>query len=133
MEVTAIDHVNVFTDDVDATASFFEALMGLTRDVSPAASMGRIGAWMRDSTGHAIVHISGRQEGHDFGAGHEPGESTNAVHHVAFRCAGFDDAVKRAEAMGIPFRANREVRFGVRQIFVTDPNNINVELNFSGD
>lgn len=133
MQVTAIDHVNIFTDDVDATAGFYQALMDLRRDISPAASMGRIGAWMRDATGHALVHISGRQEGHDFGAGHEPGLSTNAVHHVAFRCTGFDAALDRVKAMGVAYRASGEVRFGVRQIFVTDPNNINVELNFAGE
>lgn len=133
MQVNGVDHVNIFTDDIETTVSFFEALMGLRRDVSPAQSMGRKGAWLRDSLNNAIIHISWRDPDHEFGAGHEPGLSTNAVHHVAFRCSGFDDALERVQAMGIEHRANGEVRFGVRQIFVKDPNNINVELNFAGD
>jgi hypothetical protein len=37
------------------------------------------------------------------------------------------------KAMDAPHRVNDMQYAGLRQIFLTDPNNINIELNFMGD
>lgn len=133
MQVSAIDHVNIITDDLDGTASFYERLLGLRREASPGAAMGFSGAWMFDAAGNAIVHLMWNDPERDLGAGHVPGDKTAAIHHVAFRCAGFDSARARLDEMGAEYRVNDREFGDLRQIFLTDPNNIALELNFPGD
>lgn len=133
MQVSAIDHVNIITNDLDGTASFYEGVLGLKRTDSPGSAMGFKGAWLRDASDNAIVHLMWNDPGRDLGAGHVPGDKTAAIHHVAFRCEGFDGARARLEGMGIAYRVNDREFGGLRQLFVTDPNNISLELNFPGD
>jgi len=131
MQVSGIDHVNILTDHLDQTAQFYERLMGLTRTENPAVGMGFKGAWMRDAHGNAIVHLVWKDPASDRYEGYDPGGSTNAVHHVAFKCSGFEDTVARLEAMGCEYRVNDLQHLGLRQIFVVDPNAVNLELNFA--
>lgn len=131
MQVSGIDHVNILTDNLDKTAQFYERLMGLTRTENPAVAMGFKGAWMRDSHGNAIVHLVWKDPGMDRYEGYDPGASTNAVHHVAFRCAGFQETIAKLEEMGAEYRVNDLQHLGLRQIFVSDPNAVNLEFNFN--
>ncbi|MEO7247586.1 MAG: VOC family protein [Novosphingobium sp.] len=130
MSTTGIDHLNILTDDLEATVAFYEAVLGLTRAESPATAMGMQGAWLRDASGSAIIHLIGNVPGLRLAEGRSPGQSTNAVHHVAFHCDGFDDAKARIAAFGCPFRVN-DGNYGLRQIIVSDPNAITVEMNFA--
>jgi len=133
MQVTGIDHVNILTRDLDGTAAFYERLLGLSRSENQGVAAGFRGAWMRDVTGQAIVHLVWKDPASDRYAGYEPGQPTHAVHHVAFRCEGFDAMIERLEAMGIAYRVSDRLPGGLRQVFLADPNAINLELNFGGD
>lgn len=132
MQVSAIDHVNIITDDLDGTAGFYEELLGLKRGETPGAAMGFKGAWMFDDAGNAIVHIAWKDPDRDFGGEHVPGAVTGAVHHLAFRCHGFEAAKQKVTALGLEHRVN-DGMLGLRQIMLVDPNNINLELNFPGE
>ncbi|WP_156842348.1 VOC family protein [Novosphingobium aquimarinum] len=131
MQVSGIDHVNILTRDLDATARFYADVMGLARAENPAIKAGFQGAWMRDAAGNALVHLVWKDPETDHYAGYEPGALTNAVHHVAFKCAGFEDMVQRLEGLEIEYRVNDLSHLGLRQIFLTDPNAVNLELNFA--
>lgn len=131
MQVSGIDHVNILTNDLDKTAQFYERLMDLTRTENPAVSMGFKGAWMHDANGNAIVHLVWKDPAMERYEGYDPGASTNAVHHVAFKCAGFDATIRKLEEMGAEYRINDLQHLGLRQIFVADPNAVNLELNFA--
>jgi len=133
MQVSGLDHVNILTHHLDQTAQFYERLMGLTRTENPAIHLGFKGAWMRDAHGNAIVHLVWKDPAMDRYEGYDPGSSTNAVHHVAFKCAGFAATVARLDEMGTDYRVNDLQHLNLKQIFVTDPNAVNLELNFSGD
>lgn len=133
MHVSGIDHVNILTDHLESTVQFYERLMGLTRTENPAIGMGFKGAWMRDAHGNAIIHLVWKDPAMDRYADYQPGASTNAVHHVAFKCQGFEDTVDNLEGMRADYRVNDLAHLGLRQIFVTDPNAVNLELNFAAD
>lgn len=133
MHVSGIDHVNILTAHLDRTVQFYEHLMGLTRTENSAVGAGVKGAWMRDSHGNAIVHLVWKDPAAERYEGYDPGGSTNAVHHVAFKCSGFEDTIGRLEQMGLTYRVNDLPHQGLRQIFVTDPNAVNLELNFTSD
>jgi hypothetical protein len=88
---------------------------------------------MRNRNGNALVHLVWKDPASNRYQGYEPGQPTNAVHHVAFRCEGLVAMQERLAAMGIQHRINNRQRGAVRQIFLVDPNAVNLELNFSGD
>jgi catechol 2,3-dioxygenase-like lactoylglutathione lyase family enzyme len=133
MPVSGIDHVNILTHDLDLTADFYGRLLGLTRSENAGIAMGFRGAWMRDATGHAMVHLVWKDPASNRYDGYEPGQATNAVHHVAFRCEGFAAMRETLDAMGAEYRVNDRKYGDIRQIFLADPNAVNLELNFSGD
>lgn len=133
MQVTGIDHVNILTDDLEATAAFYERLLGLTRAENPAVKMGIAGYWMRDAQGNPIVHLVDRLSAGGRYDNYHPGQLTNALHHVALRCQGFDAVKARLDGMEADYRINDLAHLGLRQIFVADPNAVNLELNFTGD
>ncbi|MFC0204553.1 VOC family protein [Novosphingobium soli] len=130
MPVSGIDHVNILTDDLEATASFYERLLGLTRSENPAIRSGIAGYWLRDAEGMPIIHLVDRLSASERYEGYRPGSSTNALHHVALRCDDFVEMKARVEAMGLEHRVNDLSRMGVMQIFLSDPNAVNLELNF---
>ena len=130
MHVSGIDHVNILTDNLDRTAQFYERLLGLTRTENPAIPADFKGAWMRDGHGNAIIHLVWKDPAMARYADYTPGAPTNAVHHVAFKCSGFDEAIAKLEEMGLAYRVSDKQHLGLRQVFVTDPNAVNLELNF---
>lgn len=131
MPINGLDHVNIITNDLDATAAFYEDALGLHRTATPVANFK--GAWLSDADGNAIVHVMLKDSAGSFGAEHEPGSATGAVHHVAFRCRGYDEAIARLDGAGLQYRTNELRHIGLRQIFLRDPNAINIELNFAGE
>lgn len=131
MHVTSIDHVNILTDDLDGTAQFYERLLGLRRGAPPGARPGWRSAWLFDGSDHPMVHLVWNDPESDYGAGHEPGAGTGSLHHVAFRCQGFDAVLDRVKAMDAEYRINDFPGANLKQIFLRDPNNIALELNFA--
>ncbi len=132
MSASGLDHFNILTDDLDATVAFYEQALELTRGKSPVEGRGIDGAWMLDSTGHALVHLIGNAPGLWLGEGRTPGQSTNALHHVAFRCSGFAATLERLTALGLDYQVN-DGAYGLRQIVLKDPNAVTVEMNFTGE
>lgn len=132
MAVKGLDHVNIVTRDLDATADFYAGLLGLRRGETPAAAMGLKGAWMLDEAGQAIIHLQGFDPARH-AAGRDESTGTGWIDHVALACEGFEDIKRRCEDMELPFRVNDRQFANLRQVFVQDPNNVTLELNFAGD
>jgi len=133
MTVSGLDHVNILTADLEATASFYERVLGLKRDWNQTLPTGFQGAWMRDAAGNAIVHLVWKDPASDRYDGYEPGLPTNAFHHVAFQCQGFDAMRERLDGLSIAYRVSDHRHAALRQVFLADPNAVNIELNFSGE
>lgn len=130
MQVNGLNHINIVTGDMAATTAFYESLFGMVAGPIPVAPPGFDGRWISDAQGNPIIHVQAyNAERHGelkVGLG-------GALDHIALTCAGFADTQQRCDELGIPFRIN-DSQFGkLRQIFVTDPNGVSLELNFSGD
>lgn len=120
MSVVGIDHVNVITEDVEATRHFYCDLLGMTTGWRPDFDFP--GLWIY-AGGHPVVHIT---------AGRPiPGKTTGGLEHFALKASG-DPAqmVKRLEAAGVPAQLRTVVGTGIRQVFCKDPSGVRVELNF---
>ena len=120
-----LDHNNIRTLDLAGTIAFYEGVVGLTAGAFPGTP-GQ-GAWLYDDGGTPVLHIVPL----DPPAGDQPASrGSGAIDHMAFGCTGYAAMRATIEDRGLPFRANEVPSVGLRQLFVSDPNGIMIELNF---
>ena len=130
MTVASLDHVNIQTPAVAATAQFFADVLELSpRPPFPGTDAAQV-TWMFDAADRPLVHITlpGATFAEDAERPLRP--DTGAFHHVAFDCTGHDTMLARLERLHIPCRQRDIPQIGLRQIFVTEPNGVLLELNF---
>lgn len=133
MPVDCVDHVNIRTPDLPATIAFFQEALGMTPSDAPGANR-QDACWMLDAEGRAAVHL-GRSElrypTDHWQAPRAPSAiDTGRLHHVALRCSDYENVRARLMARGYEISENAIDSIGLKQIFVTEPNNILLELNF---
>ena len=118
MAVQGLDHVNIRTSDLERCRAFYCGILDFEEGYRPP--FGSPGAWFY-AGGRPVVHVS---------LADEPREGRSAVDHVAFATRGYDAMRSRLEERGVPYRSREVPDNPVRQIFITDPDGIVVELNF---
>lgn len=120
--VKALDHVNIVTADMAATTAFFAEVLELTPGpAAPGLPLSMV-TWLHDARGHPVVHL-GASDGVQRGA-------TGALDHVAFECADEAAVTARLDARGDAYECREFAAARLRQIFVTEPNGVRLELNF---
>jgi catechol 2,3-dioxygenase-like lactoylglutathione lyase family enzyme len=127
MSVCGLDHVNIVTADLAGTKQFYKDLLGLTDGDTSALPAGVEAHWLADPTGRSIIHLQ-RFDPARHGAGRSSGP-TGSIDHVALDCTNYDGVRARCEALGVPYREGL-VSPHFSQLFVTDPNDVVLELNF---
>jgi catechol 2,3-dioxygenase-like lactoylglutathione lyase family enzyme len=136
MRVEALDHVNLRTPDVTGTARFFADVLGLSITPSPGNDDPEKALWICDGEGRAIVHLARPDIAYPWepeGGAAPALPGTGRLHHVALRCTGYAALCARLSEMDIFAHANEIPQVSLRQLFVTDPNGVMLELNFFGD
>jgi catechol 2,3-dioxygenase-like lactoylglutathione lyase family enzyme len=129
VRVDALDHVNIITSDVEGSARFYAELLALEPRDGPPPLTHENARWMYDGAGRAILHINSLECPRHYDRPVRPGP-TGALHHVALRCSGYDEIRARLTRRGVEHRLNEVTAIGLRQIFVLDPNDVLLELNF---
>lgn len=130
MQVNGVNHINLVTGDLDATIAFYEGLLEMKVQQIPVAPPGFSGRWICDAQNNPIIHVQAyNPERH----GELKTGLDGALDHVAFTCTGFDATKAKCEELGIEYRVNDRQFGDLRQVFVTDPNGISLELNYPGD
>lgn len=132
MHVKGLDHINIIAADLDETANFYESLLGLRSGRPPNVPEGFAGRWLFDVTDRPIIHVMAYNE-ERHGQGDRRSMPTGSIDHVALACEDFDGTRRRCAELDIPHRVNDRAFGNLRQIFVTDPNNVTLELNFAED
>jgi catechol 2,3-dioxygenase-like lactoylglutathione lyase family enzyme len=122
INVGLLDHYNVSTRNLDETVQFYENVLGFTNGPRPAFNFP--GAWLY-SAGHPVLHLNDisqtdRQQRPDSGV----------IDHVAFSSRGFETIKQHLTSKGVLFRVNQVPSSTRWQIFLRDPNNVEIELNF---
>ncbi len=135
MRVDAIDHVNIRTPDVVGTGRFFADVLAMTVTPSPGDPDPQRAAWICDAEGRAVVHLAACTILYPWEKATPAEEPTGSgrLHHVALRCSGYPAMVERLTGKGLDFQTNDVPQVGLRQLFVTEPNGILLELNFFGE
>jgi catechol 2,3-dioxygenase-like lactoylglutathione lyase family enzyme len=119
MRVRRIDHYNIAAPlpVIEACRRFYTEVLGLVEGHRPPFRS--TGFWLY-ADDHPVMHlvVSARER---------PAASTD---HVAFACEDYDSAVEALRQHGVAFEEDDVPLTDQRQIFLTDPAGVNVELNF---
>ncbi len=129
MTVTSLDHVNVHTRDMAGSVRFYEDVLGLRSGAAPEKPPEQR-QWLYDAGDRAVIHLNLLGGDSTVARDVVPGDATGAIHHVAFECSGLEATIGRLDSRGVSFQRNEIPSIGLTQLFVTDPNNVLLELNF---
>ena len=122
MTIAGIDHITVNASDLDASRRFYVEVLGLRDGDRPAFDVP--GIWLY-ATDHPIVHLVGDRE--------STAASTGPFDHFAFQAADLTGVVGRLRAADIAYDLLIVPGLERRQVFVTDPDGVKIELNFAAD
>jgi glyoxylase I family protein len=119
-----VNHVLVLADDLEATRAFYCDALGFEEVESPELPFP--GLWLA-LDGQACVHVAERTAYEEWAAtlGLQP--AAGPLDHAAFRRTNHDELAARLERAGVEVVSN-EVPGLFRQLFVTDPNGLRIEL-----
>ena len=137
MPINKLDHYSIRTADLDATSKFYVDVMGFS--VGPRPEFPFPGVWLYQND-IAVVHVIGVDPDDASGLVDylgDRGETADAggsgmIDHVAFAATDIDGVRSRIEAAKMEFRERKVPAMDLRQIFVTDPSGVVIELNFAG-
>jgi catechol 2,3-dioxygenase-like lactoylglutathione lyase family enzyme len=122
MSVGVLDHYNVSTRNLKDTVQFYESVLGLVNGPRPPFDFP--GAWLY-SEGHPVLHLNDIA-----GTDRQQRPDSGVIDHVAFGSRGFEAMKKHLAGKGIDYRVNVVPNSTRRQIFLRDPNNVEIELNY---
>jgi catechol 2,3-dioxygenase-like lactoylglutathione lyase family enzyme len=133
MPLTKLDHFLIQTEDVEATANWYEHVLGMHRGPTPDFRFHVVWMYIED---HALVHITdgGKNVSENrkayLGQQSTDTEGTGVLDHVAFHATGLTDMIARLTDQGISFNQRQVDSQGLYQLFLFDPNGVKVELNY---
>ena len=133
MPLTRLQHFLVYAADLEATKDFYVDVLGLKVGKRPPFKFP--GYWLylgRD----ACIHLAGpaanaSQMYHLGRQGESRGASTGAIDHIAFQGANYLAMLAKPKRLGLETRLRTVPEQGLRQIFISDPNSVTLELNFA--
>jgi hypothetical protein len=101
---------------------FYEDVLGFVNGLRPQFNF--TGAWLY-SAGHAVLHLNDisatdRQQRPDSGV----------INHIAFSSRGSEAIKQHLAGKGVQYRVNQVPNSTRWQIFLRNPNNVEIELNF---
>ena len=92
--------------------------------LSNHTDLGFPGAWLYSGS-HPVLHINDISQ-----TDREQRPDSGVIDHVAFGSRGFEATKKHLAGKGISHRVNQVPKSTRWQIFLRDPNNVEIELNF---
>ncbi|MEK9678310.1 MAG: VOC family protein [Rhodospirillaceae bacterium] len=135
MPLTTLDHYSIRTLKLEETREFYEQLGMHTGDRPDFPFPGH---WLYVGE-KAIVHLVGIDEDNPEGLYEYLGESVDfeegggALDHVAFNATDRAGLKAKLTDLGVPFKERKVPNMELHQIFVDDPNEITVEINYWED
>lgn len=129
MPITHMQHYMVLSKDLEKTRAFYCDVLGLK--VGPRPPFDFEGYWIY--TGEvAAVHVAGKLSYEDTGRLKDPSSErhgSGSVDHIAFAANNYDELIASFEKHGVKYRATKVPCSDLRQLFVFDPDGIQIEIN----
>jgi catechol 2,3-dioxygenase-like lactoylglutathione lyase family enzyme len=120
MPVETLEHYTIRCRDLEATRVFYENVLGLK--AGPRPEFAFPGYWIY-CAGAPMVHLVGDGES-------KAGQPTGALDHIAFRGIDLERTREHLHNMAVDFREAEVPGGRLHQIFLRDPDGIQIELNF---
>jgi catechol 2,3-dioxygenase-like lactoylglutathione lyase family enzyme len=133
MSVTALEHVLVLSDDIEATRQFYCRVVGLRvgerprlafpgywlyAGATPCLHVADRGAYLRHAASLGLPTVDGDR-------------SAASVDHIAFNAADVELVREQLERTGVAAVHNTVPNGGPHQVFIEDPNGVRIEINVS--
>jgi catechol 2,3-dioxygenase-like lactoylglutathione lyase family enzyme len=121
-------HIAIRTADLDTTVRFYTEVLGML--VAERPPIGFPGAWLKPAQAgaDATIHIYAGDAAREGDGSVQTG--SGAVDHVSVVCQGYDEFRSRFETFALPYRENLVPATPLWQLFIYDPNGVQVELTF---
>jgi len=134
MPLTHLEHFLVQTTDIQKTCDWYERVLDMSRGYTPDFKFPV--QWMYIGERDVIHVTEGGAKITDnrrkyLGQQSEATSGSGAIDHVAFRCTGLKDMIERLRRLNVPFKERMVNDQGLYQLFLVDPNEIKIELNFA--
>jgi catechol 2,3-dioxygenase-like lactoylglutathione lyase family enzyme len=137
--VEKLDHYSIRTLDLPASERFYTQIMGFTVGFRPPFKFP--GLWLYNGThypeSYGVVHIIGIDPTDPQGLKEYLGDraveslkGTGTVDHMAFRATGLSQMRARLKSAGVPYRERTVPSLGLHQVFIEDPSDVTIELNY---
>jgi catechol 2,3-dioxygenase-like lactoylglutathione lyase family enzyme len=126
-----MQHYMVLSKDLEKTRAFYCDVLGLRTGPRPPFDFEGLWIYAGDV---ACVHV-GLRSSYDAIARTannpaDPNEhGSGSIDHIAFAATDYDEIVARFETHGVRYRATRVPGKDLRQLFVLDPDGIQIEIN----
>jgi catechol 2,3-dioxygenase-like lactoylglutathione lyase family enzyme len=141
MGIRKLGHYSIRTTDLEASRQFYTKVLGFKEGFRPPFKFPGIWLYMGgDEAEYGTVHIIGinlnDQQGLIDYLGDKSLDSlkgTGTVDHVAFLASELGDMRARLQSMRVPFTERTVPALGLHQVFITDPSDVTIELNYPAD
>ena len=137
MPLNRLDHFSIRTVKLEETRQFYENVIGLKVGDRPPLPFPGYWLYLGDD---AVIHLVGIDEDNPDGLNNYLGEidvnqlsGGGAVYHLAFRASNVQNLVNKLKIKKVPYRERVVQEMNLYQLFVEDPNNITLELNYRDD
>ena len=136
IRMTGLDHYTLRARDVDASLAFYRTVLGLEEGPRPA-TLRNPEHWLY-ADGRAVIHLFSNSFRDSWQGGVIDEERlalslacSGCVDHIAFRSAGrIEDARAHLRSLGVSFQELGVPDTDIRQLFVVDPDDVTVEIQF---
>ncbi len=132
MPIHSLNHFFIRSENLEKTKDFYISVLGF--EIKPRPDFPFPGYWL-GINGSIQVHLGPsnipNREKYYLGTGeHAANGQTGVIDHVAFMAHQPEEFVAKFKAMGLHFFPRYFPEFELYQIFIRDPNNVMIELNF---
>lgn len=117
--LTALDHVNLHTADVEGMAQWYHDILGLVSGLRPDFKFP--GAWLYLGD-VAVVHLVHSDK--------DLSTAPGSLEHFAFRATGLDAFEAKLKTKGIAFKSKRVPDTNITQVNLHDPMGTHLHIDF---
>jgi catechol 2,3-dioxygenase-like lactoylglutathione lyase family enzyme len=124
MGIGRFDHYNIKTAKPEETIRFYTTVLGLVNAPHLRPAVDRPGTWILVD-GHPYIHVNFVED--------DRAARTGAIDHLGFVGTDYEGLRDHLLRLAVMFEEAENRRANLRQIYVTDPNQIRIEINIPFD
>jgi len=134
MPLTHLEHFLIQTEDLDGTVDWYVDVLGMEEGPHPDFKMPVRWLYLGEEP---VLHLTVGGENVSENRKKYLGQQSTAtkgsgvVDHVAFRATGLTEIMNHLDDKGIEYTKRQVDDQGLFQLFLIDPNEVKVELNFA--